>query len=76
VASSGLRHPLHKQFRNDRILIKKTIEDEKTGERFRNSMAVAQRFGLLEYDIQRAIETTLRCGRRTNTSRIVADRGR
>src|SRR4051794_2006535 len=37
----------HKQFRNDRILVKKTIEDLKTGERFRNSMAVAQRFGLL-----------------------------
>jgi hypothetical protein len=47
----------HKQFRNDRIAVRATIEDEKTGQRFRNSMAAAQRFGLLDYDIARAIDT-------------------
>jgi hypothetical protein len=66
----------HKQFRNDRILIKKTIEDEKTGERFRNSMAVAQRFGLLEYDIQRAVDTHSPVWPTFQYFKVVADRGR
>lgn len=66
----------HKQFRNDRVLIKRTIEDEKTGERFRNSKAVAQRFGLLEYDIERAIEMRSPVWPTFQNFRIVADRDR
>ena len=55
---------------------KQTIEEEKTGERFRNSMAVAQRFGLLEYDIARAIETRSETWPTYQHFRIVSDRRR
>lgn len=66
----------HKQFRTDHILVKRTIEDEKTGERFRNSMAVAQRFGLIQYDIARAIETRTEVWPTYQRFRLVVDRKR
>lgn len=64
----------HRQFKTGRVEIRKTLEDVATGERFRNSMAVAQRFGLLDYDILRAVETRSKVWPTYQSFRIVNDR--
>lgn len=47
----------HRQFRSGRIHIRTTIEEEKTGERFRNSMSAAVAYGLLELEVAISTET-------------------
>lgn len=66
----------HRQFKTGRISVRQTIEDVKTGQRYRNSMAVASRFGLLDRDIAEAIETRSKVWPTYQEFRVVNDRGR
>lgn len=46
----------HRQFLNNRVSIRMTLVDEKTGDEFRNSMVAATTFGLLDSDILWAVQ--------------------
>lgn len=46
----------HRQFRTGYVHIRTPIEDERTGEQFRDSLEAAATFGLLDRDIRLAIE--------------------
>lgn len=66
----------HRQFKTGRIAVRKSIMDEKTGRVFRNSLAAAQAFGLLDDDIKFAIDRGETVWPTYQTFRVVRDKPR
>lgn len=66
----------HRQFKTDHILLKMTIEDEKTGTRYRNSRAAAMDNGLLERDVETAVNNGSYVWPTYQTFRVIDERAR